>query len=491
MDTNVTNVSYLSMIRCIRNPDKSGSLIGNLLLLLGTLIFMSAAENDFMKAAEVNLQNNALHEQMHEWRKIYNERFKQASAQFSNLELARERAARLRWKTIEQLDRYLIEFEANFIKSGGKVFWAQDGTDALVEILNIIKRNNVHTIIKSKSNTVSEINLNKVLETENVNVVETDVADFILQYEEESSTHMVMPALHKNKEQLKKFYHERFDLPENVSTDEMVKFTRDLLSEEFYNAGVGITGANFLVADPGAIIISENEGNALLCSSSPRIHIVICGIDKIVPALSDIDLMLPLLSTYGIGQAMSAYNHVISGPKQQDEKDGPEELYVILLDNGRSNVLEREVQRQALRCIGCGACQTKSDLYNLIGGNVYGGPIQAITAPLMMDTAEYKFLSDAQTLGEGVNEICPVKIDFRKLLLQNRYDFVQQGLTSRNERWFYYAWKKAMLKRELMRWTGFKTRKHIMESLLKSKEGLRKMPSSAPKSFNQQWREKK
>ncbi len=452
---------------------------------------MSAAQNDFMKAAEANLQHTELHDRMHIWQTIYKAQFYKACTQFSNLELARQRAAHLRWKTIEQLDRYLIEFEANFIKSGGKVFWAQDGTDALVEILNIIKRNNINSVIKSKSNTVSEINLNNVLETEHINVVETDIADFILQYEEESSTHMVMPALHKTKEQLVKFYTERFDLPANITIDEMVSYTRELLREEFKNSGVGITGANFLVADPGAIVISENEGNALLCASVPRIHIVVCGIDKIVPTLSDIDLLLPLLSTYGTGQKMSSFNHIISGRKQADEKDGPEELYVILLDNGRSNVLEKEVQRQAMHCIGCGACQTESDLYNLIGGNVYGGPIQAITAPLMMDTAEYQFLSEAQTLGERVSEVCPVKIDFTKLLLHNRHDFVKQGLNTRNERWFYYAWKKAMLKRELMSWTGLKTRKHILESLIKSREGLRKMPTSAPKSFNEQWRERK
>ncbi len=452
---------------------------------------MSAAQNDFMKAAEANLQNSVMHEQMHSWRKMYHKKFSQASHQFSNLELARERAAHLRWKTIEHLDQYLIEFESKFIKSGGKIFWAQDTTDALVEILNIIKRNSIHTIVKSKSNTAAEINLNTILESENVNVVETDIADFILQYEEESSTHMVMPALHKNTEALKQFYHERFDLKENIAADEMVKFTCELLREEFTTAGAGITGANFLVADAGAIVISENEGNALLCSAKPRIHIVICGIDKIVPSLSDVDLMLPLLSTYGTGQKMSAYNHIISGPKQQEESDGAEELYVILLDNGRSNVLEKEVQRQALHCIGCGACQTFSDLYNLIGGDVYGGPIQAINAPLMMNSDEYKFLSEAQTLGEGVSEVCPVKIDFKKLLLHNRHDFVKQGLNSRNEKWFYYAWKKAMLKRELMSWTGIKTNKHILESLYKSREGLRKMPASAPKSFNHLWREKK
>lgn len=452
---------------------------------------MSAAQNDFMKAADVNLQNTALHEKMQEWRSIYKEGFKQASTQYSNLELARQRASHLRWKTIEHLDKYLIEFESNFLKSGGKIFWAQDATDAFVEILNIIRRNSIHTIVKSKSNTVSEINLNIILESENVNVVETDVADFILQYEEESSTHMVMPALHKSKEELSKFYQERFDLSEHVSIDEMVKFTCELLRDEFTTAGAGITGANFLVADAGAIVITENEGNALLCSALPRIHIVVCGIDKIVPSLSDIDLLLPLISTYGTGQKMAAYNHIITSAKLPDEMDGPDELFVILLDNGRSNILAKEVQRQAAQCIGCGACQTDSDLYNLIGGNVYGGPIQAVTAPLMMDAEEYQFLSEAQSLGEGVNEVCPVKIDFKKLLLHNRHDFVNQGLKSRNERWYFYAWKKAMLKRELMSWIGIKTRKHIMESLIKSREGLRIMPPSAPQSFNEQWRDKR
>ena len=452
---------------------------------------MSTAQNDFMKAAEVNLQNIHLHDQMHEWRKLYNEKFTQAATQFSNLSAAMQRAAHLRWKTIEHLDKYLIEFESNFIKTGGRVIWAQDTTDAAVEILNILKRNNIHTVVKTKSNTVAEINLNKILEEEVISLVETDFADFILQYEEESSTHMVMPALHKSKAELNDFFQKRFDLPEDSTEQDMVRFTRKFLREEFFIAGAGITGANFLVADSGAIVISENEGNAHLCATVPRIHIVVCGIDKIVPSLSDLDLLLSLLSVYGSAEKTMSYNHVITAPKSNDEKDGAEELILILLDNGRSDILAKETQRQALQCIGCGACQTASDLYNLIGGNVYGGPLQAITAPLIMNAAEYKFLSEAHTLGEGLNEICPVKIDFKKLLLQNRHDFVKEGLNSRNERWFFYAWKKAMLKRELMGWTGINTRKHILESLIKSKEGLRKMPASAPKSFNEWWRENK
>jgi L-lactate dehydrogenase complex protein LldF len=221
----------------------------------------------------------------------------------------------------------------------------------------------------------------------------------------------------------------------------------------------------------------------------PKTHIVLAGIDKMLPVLSDLDLFLPLLSTYGTGQELTTYNTIISAPRQSDEQDGPEELYVILLDNGRSDVLAHEQQRQALSCIKCGACQMACPVYRSSGANDFPSPIAAVTLPLQQP--EMQHLSHASTLCSACKDVCPVKIDIPRLLLENRKLFVDKGNINRSEKWFYFAWKKTMLKRELMSWTGISARKHVLDGLLKSKDGLRKMPiHSREKPFNEWYREK-
>ena len=409
--------------------------------------------------------------------------------QYSNLELARERAAFTRWKTIENLDKYLIEFESNFIKSGGKVIWAQDTSDALDAILEILKKSNVKEVIKSKTNTATEIGLSAFFESQGIQYKETDTGDFIVQPAGEDGSHMVMPALHKSSKEIARVLNEKLNVPANAEAEQLVGLIRDHLRPAFRNAGAGITGCNFLVADPGAIVIVENEGNAQLTSSLPKTHIVLAGIDKMLPTLGDLDLFLPLLSTYGTGQQLTTYNSIISGPRQQEEHDGPDELYVILLDNGRSEVLGHEQQRQAMTCIKCGACQSVCPVYRTAGVAEFPSPIAAVTLPLM--GTDHKHLSQASTLCGACKDVCPVKIDIPRLLLENRRYFVEKGDSTRTERWFYFAWKKAMLKREIMSWTGISARKHVLEGLYKSQNGLRKMPTATKeKSFNEWYREK-
>ncbi len=420
----------------------------------------------------------------------YQEAFKSGVRQFSNLETARERAAFTRWKTIENLDKYLIEFEANFIKSGGKVIWAQDITDALEEILTILKRASNKTILKSKSQTSVEIGLHERLNHEGFKSVETDTGDYILQQFGEEGSHMVLPALHKPLAEIANLFHKKFGVNENADPQELVAHIRKELRSEFLSAGAGITGANFLIADPGSIVIMENEGNAQLTASLPKIHIVIAGIEKLLPSLADLDLFLPLLSTYGTGQELTTYNTIITGPKQSEELDGPEELYVILLDNGRSNVLGHEVQRQAMSCIKCGACQYACPVYRSAGPADFPSPIAAVTTPLQQDMEANQHLSHASTLCGSCREVCPVKIDLPRLLLQNRKLFIDQGINPRSEKWFYFFWKKAMLKRDIMNWKGIRAGKYIMENLYKTKDQSRVMPTIAAKSFNELWREK-
>jgi L-lactate dehydrogenase complex protein LldF len=421
----------------------------------------------------------------------YKKAFSSAGSQFNNLSLARDRAAFTRWKTIENLDKYLIEFEANFIKSGGKLLWAQDITDVMMEVISIIKKSQASTIIKSKSRTSSEVGLTDRLSQEGFSITETDCGDYILQQCDEEGSHMVLPALHKPIDEIVALLKDDLQLEDDADPATIIAKIRTHLRSVFLTAGVGITGANFIVADPGAIVITENEGNAGLTTSIPKIHIVIAGIDKLLPSLSDLDLFLPLLSTYGTGQTITAYNHIISGPRQSDEMDGPEELYVILVDNGRTNVLAQDTQRQALSCIQCGACQYACPVYRATTPGDFPSPVEAITIPLKTGDPDLQKLSYASTLCGACKDVCPVKIDLPKLLLQNRKDFVDQGNTTRSEKLFYYVWKRAMLKRDRLNWKGIKAGKFIMENLYKSKDGLRKMPLKAPKSFNEQMREKR
>jgi len=441
------------------------------------------------KSNTIDIQGNTWSERALSASKLQQSQLKTGSAQYSNLELARNRAALTRWKTIENLDKYLIEFESNFIKAGGKVIWALDVTDALEAVLEILKKSGAKEIIKSKTNTASEIGLNAFLENEGYKFSETDTGDFILQEAEESGTHMVMPALHKSTKEIATLLHAKLGLPADAEANGIVRFIRDHLRDKFQSADVGITGCNFLVADPGSIVILENEGNAQLTASLPKTHIVLAGIDKMLPTLSDLDLFLPLLSTYGTGQNITSYNNIISSPKQANEQDGPEELFVILLDNGRSDVLAHEQQRQALSCIKCGACQSVCPVYHSAGVQDFPSPIAAVTLPLQ--NPEMQHLSHASTLCGACKDVCPVKIDIPRLLLQNRKLFVDKGEVSRTEKWFYFAWKKAMLKREIMSWTGISARKHVLDNLFKSKDGMRKMPTqNKEKSFNDWYREK-
>lgn len=421
----------------------------------------------------------------------YHDAFKVGTQQFSNAEMARERAAFTRWKAIENLDKYLIEFEANFIKSGGKVIWAQDITDALSAIQDILKKSSNKLVLKSKTSMAEEIGLKGGLLNDGYRTLETDTGDYIADAAGDHSGHMILPAIHKSLEEIGELMKKDMVLSHKADANEIVAKIRQKLRGEFLKAGTGITGCNFLIADPGAIVLTENEGNAQLTASLPKTHIVLAGIEKILPSLNDLDLFLPLVSTYGTGQEITTYNSIITGPKQSEELDGPEELYVILLDNGRSEVLSHEIQRQAMTCIKCGACQFSCPVYLSAGGGEFSSPLAAVTIPLQSSNLEAQEQAiKYSTLCGSSREVCPVKIDFPRLLLQNRKLFIDKGLNARSEKLFYFFWKKAMMKRDIMNWKGIKAGKYIMESLNKSRSGLRDMPTVVPKSFNEQWREK-
>jgi L-lactate dehydrogenase complex protein LldF len=426
----------------------------------------------------------------------YNKAVAEGKEQFSNLELAKTRAAATKQKTIDNLEKYLIEFEMNFIKRGGKVIWAQDGEEAVKEALQIIKKSSSKMVVKSKSMATEEINFNEELEKEGIESIETDLGEYIVQLRKEAPYHIVTPAMHLSKEEVAKTFNEKKGTPITWTPEQITTYVRLQLREKFTQAGVGISGGNFLIADTGAVAVTENEGNGLLSSSFPKVQIVIVGIEKMIPSLNDVDLFWPLLATYGTGQQIATYNTIYTGPKQQAETDGPEEMYVILLDNGRSNLLAETEQRRALSCIKCGACLNADPVYKTIGGHAYGttysGPIGSIINPYMKGIDEWKHLSFASPVCGTSTAACPVKIDIDKLLLLNRKDFVQKGFTTKAENWMWYIWKKAMMKRGKMDKGGVKIKTMMLKQFLKKQWGERReLPTIAPKSFNQIWRERK
>lgn len=426
----------------------------------------------------------------------YDKKVVDGKKQFADFEAARQRASSLKWKVLENLDKYLIEFESNLSRRGGKVFWAQTADDAIREIIRILKTADAKSVVKSKSMTTEEIHVNAALEKEGIESVETDLGEFIVQLREEHPYHIVTPAMHLSKEDVAKTFNEKFQLPVSSTPKEITAFVRERLRTKYQKAEAGITGANFLIADSGSVCVTENEGNALMSVSFPRIHIVIAGIEKLIPSLTDLDLFWPLLATHGTGQNITVYNSILSGPRQNDEKDGPEEMHVILLDNGRINLLAEQEQRQALSCIRCGACLNGCPIYKGVGGHAYGstysGPIGSVITPHFQGMKEFKHLSHASSLCGKCTEVCPVKIDLHKLLLYNRRDGVEDNLHSRNERMVYTFWKKAMLNRKLMNKGGAKAKNFILKNFFRKSWGNRReLPKVAEKSFNELWKEKR
>lgn len=426
----------------------------------------------------------------------YNNAVIEGKKQYVNLELARKRAEALKQKSINELDDYLIEFEGKFTERGGKVIWAPEAKDAIKEILSILKKHRAKTVVKSKSMTTEEIEFNEALKKKKIESLETDLGEYIVQIADEKPYHIVTPAMHKSKENIAELFNEKFGTDKNSSPEELTAFVRDLLREKFTEADVGVTGANFIISDIGAIGLTENEGNGFMSVSFPKVHIVIVGIEKVIPSLEDLDLFLPLLATNGTGQKITVYNSIISGPKQENEVDGPEEMYVILLDNKRTELLKHKIQRVALNCIRCGACLNACPVYKNIGGHTFGttysGPIGSVISPFMNGIRDYKHLSFASSLCGKCSDVCPVRIPLHELLLYNRNYFVRKKHTTGIERLSMYGYKKVMKKRSLLDMSSGSTKNFFMKIFVKKTWGPRReLPIVEQKSFNKLWKEKK
>jgi L-lactate dehydrogenase complex protein LldF len=354
------------------------------------------------------------------------------SSQFLDWQSARNKAAEIRDYSLNHLPDLLEQFEKTIIQRGAQVLWAATVEEAQSQFLRIAKTHHAKKVIKSKSMLTEEIELNKTCEMNGLNVLESDLGELIVQFAGEKPYHIVTPAMHKSTQEISILFHEKLGIPLTEDAGELTMAARRFLRQAYIEADLGVTGANFLLADEGAISITENEGNARLSLSCPPVHVVITGIEKIIPRLADLSLFLPLLATSGTGQQITCYNTVIRGPRQAGEADGPQHLYIILLDNNRSRVYAEDSMREALRCIRCGSCLNSCPVYRTIGGHTYHttyqGPIGSVITPYLKDMKEWRHLPYASSLCGACTDVCPVEIDLHQLLLDNRHQSFNKKL---------------------------------------------------------------
>lgn len=414
--------------------------------------------------------------------------------QFADVMLTREKAKNRKWDAIEHLDMHLENFEKRITARGAKVIWAENKDQALDAIGKICQERNCKTLVKSKSMVTEEIHLNDYLESKGIESVETDLGEYIQQLDGEPPYHIVTPAMHKSKEDVAKLFAEKLGVPGGLSPEELTLVARKKLREKYVQAEVGVTGANFIIADIGGIAITENEGNARLSCAFPKTHIVVVGIEKIIPSIHDLALFWPLLSTFGTGQKVTVYNSIVTGPKQAGELDGPEEMIVILLDNGRTNLLDNPTSREALYCIRCGACLNACPVYKNIGGHAYettySGPIGKVITPHLSGMKDYKHLSYASSLCGNCTEVCPVRINLHELLLDNRHEAVVEGNSSLAERLAWKAWKTASLNRSMMNMGNAKLKNWVVNKVFKGWTTHRSDLDFSNKTFSEMWQEK-
>ncbi|MDX2046643.1 MAG: LutB/LldF family L-lactate oxidation iron-sulfur protein [Chitinophagaceae bacterium] len=455
---------------------------------------MSQTSTSFLSASVVKTADTEHRRKINFNISKYNAAVPQGKQQFTDVNLVRERAKNIKWRAIETLDQQLEEFEMNLHKRGGKVIWAETAEQAREAILSICKEKKCKTIVKSKSMATEEIHLNDFLHEHHIESVETDLGEYIQQLDGEPPYHIVTPAMHKSKEDVARLFHEKLHTAPGLSPEQLTLVARENLRKKYTEAEVGITGANFIIADTGGVAVTENEGNARLCCAWPKTHIVLAGIEKIIPSITDLALFWPLLSTYGTGQRITVYNSIISGPKREGEPDGPEEMYVILLDNGRTNILASPKARESLYCIRCGACLNACPVYKNIGGHTYNttysGPIGSVITPHLKEMEEWKHLSYASSLCGNCTEVCAVKINLHELLLENRHEAVEKGSSSFAERTAWKIWRQASLSRKLMNTGNRKLKNQLVNKLFKGWTKHRNELDFPEKTFNRMWKER-
>jgi L-lactate dehydrogenase complex protein LldF len=341
-------------------------------------------------------------------------------AELPQWEQLRQIGSDIRQHTIENMDVYLTRLEEKVLAAGGHVHWAETAEDARRIVLQVAKENNVKNVVKSKSMATEEIELNRALEAAGIEALETDLGEYIIQLAGTGPSHIIVPAVHLKKEEIAALFSAKLDINAPNDPIELARIAREVLREKFLNAGMGISGGNFLIAETGTLVMVTNEGNGRMCTTMPDLHVAVVGIDKVIPDWDSLTVFLKLLARSATGQKLSTYTQFITGPKRAEGEFGPKEFHLVLLDNGRSKILKDPVGRDVLKCIRCGACANVCPVYKNVGGFAYGsfisGPIGAILSPQMLGTQAARELPYASTLCGACADVCPVKIPIPTIL---------------------------------------------------------------------------
>lgn len=464
---------------------------------------MTTPAQEFLRNAAVKSADLAHRRTIRRAIDTYEAAVERGRARFLDWQAGRERCREIKWDAVNHLDRYLLEFESRVKARGGRVFWAETADDARQYIAGLAASRGVHTVVKSKSMVTEEIHLTPALEKQGCRVFETDLGEMIVQLRNEPPYHIITPAMHLTRADIAALFREKLEGVESDDPQELVAAARRALRKAFFSADMGITGANFLIADSGLVALSTNEGNARLGTTLPRIHVAVAGIEKILPRFEDLAIFWPMLSTSGTGQPLTCYNTLVGGPRGKGEPDGPSEFHVILLDNGRSELLADDEQRDALHCIRCGACLNACPVFRTIGGHsygtTYGGPIGSVITPHLRGLNEYQHLSYASSLCGACTQVCPVQIDLHHHLLHNRRNAVRSADRPMSERIGFKLWRWAMMGSWRFAFFGWAARVFLRTSQAMGLVGTRLDPMrpwtkvhAAPripkKSFRALWR---
>ncbi|KJF94146.1 amino acid dehydrogenase [Photobacterium angustum] len=361
-----------------------------------------------------------------------------AAEKLGNWEEWREMGMDIRNHVLENLDYYLQQLSDNVEKNGGHVFFAATAEDATNYIEKIIQQKNAKKVVKSKSMVTEEIGMNQVIQRNNCEVIETDLGEYILQVDDcDAPSHIVVPALHKNRTQIREVFNKKLGYEGSSDPEEMTRFVRKHIRHDFLEAEIGITGCNFAIAESGTVTLVTNEGNARLATSLPKTHIAVMGMERIVPTFEEFDILASLLCRSAVGLPLTGYVTALTGPREDGNCDGPEEFHLVVVDNGRSKIIGSQF-RSILRCIRCAACVNTCPAYRHIGGQSYGsiysGPIGAVLSPLLGGYEDFKDLPNACSLCRACHDVCPVKIPLSDLLLKHRQIMGEEKITDSMER---------------------------------------------------------
>ena len=426
---------------------------------------------------------------------IFGRKRREAAASLSNWEELRSEARAIKDDVLLHLDRHLETFVEKAERRGAKFHWARDAAEANDIICRLTLERGARNVVKSKSMTTEEIHLNTALERAGMQVVETDLGEYIIQLAGETPSHIIAPAIHKTKRQIAELFTTELGMPPTDDVAQLTSTARSTLRERFASADIGISGVNFGIVETGTIVIVENEGNIRLTTSLPRTHIAVMGIEKLLPRFADLDVFFKLLPRSAAGQALSSYQSFITGVKRKSSDEGPDELHIILLDNGRSRMLAHPVTRQSLACVRCGACLNACPVFQQIGGHAYGavypGPIGSVITPQLIGIEKTAQLPYASSLCGACREVCPVKIDIPRLLLHLRSEISsKQPSGRRGERFAFKLWAAVMTRPWLYRSSTRMARRFQsgLKPLLSAWTNGRDLRPIEKESFREHWR---